>query len=169
MKLLPTNCAINNVLHGEFLAKVILKPKSTGSVSSALFKYLTTFSLFLSLTEALVSDWHCLVNRVEAAMRRVLSPQIQQCCIPRTEHSAGIAAAVVGLDGGATFLAWDSHCMFSSGCKRASEWLSQVAWIISLWKHKQIMSFPLNTLPRQRPCRTTHQQRGRCSQIQDKH
>lgn len=72
MNLLPTNCAIDNVLHGEFLAEVTLNPKSTGSVSSALFKYLTTFSLFLSLREALVSDWHCLVNRVEAAMRRVL-------------------------------------------------------------------------------------------------
>lgn len=113
----------------------LLKPKSTWSVSSASFKYLTTLSLFLSLTESLVSDWYCLVKRVESRHEKgpdVPSPQIQRGCIPRSEHPAGIATAVLGLDGGATFLACDSLCMFSTGCKRASEWLSHVAWVISL-------------------------------------
>lgn len=55
----------------KFLAKVTQEPKSTGSVSSALSKYLTMFPLFLLLTAALVSNWHCLVNRVVGATRRV--------------------------------------------------------------------------------------------------
>lgn len=58
--------------------------------------------------------------------------------------------------------------MLSTGCKWASEWQNQVAWVAIPLETKTDHLPPLNTLPRQRPCRTTHQQSGSCSQIQDK-
>jgi len=72
LNLLPGNYTNADLLHCKFLAKVIREPRSTASVSSAFSKCLTMFSLFILLTEALVSDWHCLVTRVAAAMARIL-------------------------------------------------------------------------------------------------